>query len=130
MIRFIGIVLVILTLTAGCYLFPGEERYLGKVAVSFEAEGFDSGDTPETIYADSNEEITVPGNTGGLIKYEHAFSRWEKKGNGSVYLPDETLNVGTEGITLVAVFEEMDVPDEKKDDIIEKLNEHRFSLTY
>jgi hypothetical protein len=79
---------------------------MDQYTVTYLPNNADSGDVPAppTDYG-YGEEVTVLGNTGGLIKAGKSFSGWNTNSNGLglYYNPGEVFNI-SENVTLYAIF--------------------------
>jgi hypothetical protein len=70
----------------------------------------ESGDIPAEIeFYKTGDTVTVLGNTGELERTGYEFSSWntEADGSGDAYQPDDTLIIGSEHVTLYAIWEEI-----------------------
>lgn len=107
--RFIGILAVLLlSLITGCFSeSPSASDGSPLYSVAYDANGADSGDVPEddNNYK-QNQIVTVPGNSGNLVKDGYKFVGWNtlSDGNGDTYTSGQTFTMGTSDITLYAVW--------------------------
>ncbi|MBN1409632.1 MAG: InlB B-repeat-containing protein, partial [Spirochaetales bacterium] len=73
--------------------------------VTYNDNGADSGSVPVdgSTYLE-NDEVTVLGNSGGLVKADYAFAGWNtaSDGSGTSYDPNQTFNMGTSNVLLYA----------------------------
>lgn len=76
--------------------------------ITYNGNGNDTGAVPvdSTDYEES-DIVTVLGNTGSLAKTDHAFSGWNTaaSGAGTSYYAGDTFSMGTEDVTLYAVWD-------------------------
>jgi len=65
-----------------------------------------SGEVPDPGYYTYGEEVTVSGNTGGLVKTGYFLSGWNTKNNGSgtQYAPGSTFSMGSADVILYAMW--------------------------
>lgn len=82
-----------------------EVRKAGMYTVTYDGNGSTAGSVPEdaALYAEG-ETVTVPGNTGGLVKTGSTFAGWNTAadGSGSGYAEGDTFPMGTADVTLFA----------------------------
>ncbi len=81
--------------------------YSATYSVTYDANGAISGTVPvdETVYND-NDEVTVLGNTGSLVKTGCTFGGWNTNadGSGTTYAPAATFEI-TDNTTLYAKWD-------------------------
>jgi uncharacterized repeat protein (TIGR02543 family) len=77
----------------------------GSVAVTYDANGTDSGSVPldESLYSEG-DVVTVLGNSGELEKAGFTLTGWntEDDGSGSAYAPGDVFVIGADDVTLYA----------------------------
>ncbi|MBB3129922.1 putative repeat protein (TIGR02543 family) [Paenibacillus rhizosphaerae] len=89
---------------------PGPRQY----SVTYNDNGSSAGVVPvdEQAYG-AGDNVTVQGNTGGLKKDGYDFAGWSQHsdGSGTLYKEGDTIPVGSENITLYAVWTPVTPPD-------------------
>lgn len=79
---------------------------INSYTVTFNGSSEDSGYAPADINSDYNTYITIPGNTGSLVREGYSFVGWSTTVNGSVeYYAGDNLIIGLSNIELFAVWE-------------------------
>jgi uncharacterized repeat protein (TIGR02543 family) len=76
-------------------------------SVTYEGNASTGGNVPEdTALYSSNDEVTVMGNTGSLVKTDNTFGGWntQSDGNGTTYIAGATFNMESDDITLYAIW--------------------------
>lgn len=65
-----------------------------------------SGEVPDPGYYTYGEEVTVSGNTGGLVKAGYFLSGWntQSNGGGTQYAPGSTFTMGSSDVILYAIW--------------------------
>lgn len=82
---------------------PGHGQY----TVTYNGNGSTEGEVPVDEQAYGTEDsVTVQGNSGGLKKDGYDFAGWSRHsdGSGTLYKEGDTISVGSENITLYAVW--------------------------
>lgn len=74
-----------------------------QLAVGYDANGATGGSPPADADIDYGSALTVPGNTGNLVRPGHEFAGWntQPNGSGTAYSPGASFVV-TAGVTLYA----------------------------
>ncbi|WP_372632303.1 InlB B-repeat-containing protein [Cohnella sp.] len=77
---------------------------INSYTLAYDGNGSTGGSVPAAGVYDYNEQVTLPGNEGGLTKPGHTFADWNTAadGSGTVYAAGDSLTIGTEGVTLYA----------------------------
>ena len=73
--------------------------------VTYDGNGKTSGNVPvDSTNYEVGQTVTVPGNTGNLIKTGYSFIGWntQANGNGTTYTQSQTFSIGAANITLYA----------------------------
>lgn len=89
---------------------PVKSGFTGQIAaptypVAYDGNGATFGSLPTTPQGyEEGDVVAVLGNVGSLENPHHSFAGWtlDSLNSGSVYLPGDTLTIGTEPITLYA----------------------------
>jgi uncharacterized repeat protein (TIGR02543 family) len=79
----------------------------GEYTVTYNGNGSTEGEVPVDEQAYGTEDsVTVLGNSGGLKKDGYDFAGWSRHsdGSGTLYKEGDTISVGSENITLYAVW--------------------------
>ncbi|TLS51730.1 hypothetical protein FE782_12495, partial [Paenibacillus antri] len=72
--------------------------------VTYEVNGATSGSAPSVSNHDYNTDVTVPGNSGGLVKTGYTFAGWNTAadGGGTAYTTGDAFMIGAADVTLYA----------------------------
>ena len=75
-------------------------------SVTYDANGADSGVVPDTGSYTEGAAVTVPANPGNLFKENYSLTDWTDQDaeTPATYAPGDTFDMGTEDITLYAVW--------------------------
>lgn len=82
-------------------------KWINGYSVTYNSNGADSGSVPvDTSYYPQSASVTVPGNTGNLIKNGCSFAGWNTKadGSGSTYTQGQIFPMGTANVILYAIW--------------------------
>jgi len=82
----------------------------GKADILYMANGAESGSVPvDSARYDTGDSVTIPDNSGGLVKGGYIFTGWNTKadGTGTTYSPGGTVTIGTTSLILYAVWSEL-----------------------
>ena len=74
-------------------------------SVTYDGNGNTGGNVPtDSTEYEQGQNVTVPGNTGGLIKSGYSFAGWcvSKEGTGDSYTEGQTFTIGSADVTLFA----------------------------
>ncbi len=75
--------------------------------VTYNGNGNTGGSVPsDTTNYRQGQTVTVPGNTGGLVKYGYSFTGWNTKadGSGTTYAQAQTFSMDAQNVTLYAMW--------------------------
>lgn len=77
---------------------------INSYTVTYDGNGASSGSAPAGGSYVYNSGITIPGNTGGLVKTGHTFAGWNTaaNGGGTDFLAGSTHTIGAADVTLYA----------------------------
>ncbi len=75
--------------------------------VTYNGNGSTGGSVPpDTTNYQQGQTVTVPGNTGGLVKYGYSFTGWntQSDGGGTTYSQGQTFTIGAQDVILYAMW--------------------------
>jgi uncharacterized repeat protein (TIGR02543 family) len=77
---------------------------INSYTAGYDGNGATSGSAPAVSSHVYNTNVTVPGNTGSLVKTGHTFAGWmmAADGSGMDYSADDTFTIGAANVTLYA----------------------------
>ncbi len=79
----------------------------GSLKVTYDANGATEGSAPvDSSGYWQSQKVTVSGNTGSLVYPGYSFVGWQTKadGSGNVYAPGATFTMGSDDVTLYALW--------------------------